>query len=316
MCVAVDLLTMKNISLLTVILAISLWAVSCTRAQEILVDPSLERGVVLLAPQAVDGKAVPVDTFYFGKTSKEPVWRLCQWSCRHDLRGAQASDTEYGVEYASESLTMARSSDGVLTMKLDASKEYQKPRTADEPWAHILIETDLPFVPVNDYESLELTYSMRILKCDNLTGDDYNPTIHAAQALGYFHLTNNNPQSEDYRMGMWLGVGLYDNREPGGMLQKVMSHLDKGTQTYIYCRPSAYFFGEGTDFADGAWHPAYVDVRETLGEALAHFKAQGLFSESDVEDFAFTSMNFGWEVPGTFDCALQAKDFSLKGRRH
>ena len=315
MCVAVDLLTMKNISLLTVILAISLWAVSCTRAQEILVDPSLERGVVLLAPQAVDGKAVPVDTFYFGKTSKEPVWRLCQWSCRHDLRGAQALDTEYGVEYASESLKMARSSDGVLTMKLDASKEYQKPRTADEPWAHILIEADLPFVPVNEYESLELTYSMRILKCDNLTGDDYNPTIHAAQALGYFHLTNNNPQSEDYRMGMWLGVGLYDNREPGGMLQKVMSHLDKGTQTYIYCRPSACFFGEGTDFADGAWHPAYVDVRETLGEALAHFKAQGLFPESDVEDFAFTSMNFGWEVPGTFDCALQVKDFSLKGMR-
>ena len=315
MCVAVDLLTMKNISLLTVILAISLWAVSCTRAQEILVDPSLERGVVLLAPQAVDGKAVPVDTFYFGKTSKEPVWRLCQWSCRHDLRGAQASDTEYGVEYASESLTMARSSDGVLTMKLDASKEYQKPRTADEPWAHILIETDLPFIPVNDYESLELTYSMRILKCDNLTGDDYNPTIHAAQALGYFHLTNNNPQSEDYRMGMWLGVGLYDNREPGGMLQKVMSHLDKGTQTYIYCRPSACFFGEGTDFADGAWHPAKVDVRKTLGEALAHFKAQGLFSESDVEDFAFTSMNFGWEVPGTFDCAVQVKGFALKGEK-
>ncbi len=288
----------------------------CMRSVEILPDPSLDGGVVLLAPQAVEGKAVPVDTFYFGKTSKEPVWRLCQWSCRHDLRGAQASETEYGVEYASESLTMARSSDGVLTMKLDASKEYQKPRTADEPWAHILIETDLPFVPVSDYESLELTYSMRILKCDNLTGDDYNPTIHAAQALGYFHLTNNNPQSEDYRMGMWLGVGLYDNREPGGMLQKVMSHLDKGTQTYIYCRPSACFFGEGTDFADGAWHPAYVNVRETLGEALAHFKAQGLFPESDVEDFAFTSMNFGWEVPGTFDCALQAKDFSLKGRRH
>ena len=297
------------------LLAVVVSLCSCARSVEILPDSSLDGGVVLLAPQAVAGKGVPVDTFYFGKTSKEPVWRLCQWSCRHDLRGAQASDTEYGVEYASESLTMARSSDGVLTMKLDASKEYQKPRTADEPWAHILIETDLPFVPVNDYESLELTYSMRILKCDNLTGEDYNPTIHAAQALGYFHLTNNNPQSEDYRMGMWLGVGLYDNREPGGMLQKVMSHLDKGTQTYIYCRPSACFFGEGTDFADGAWHPAYVDVRETLGEALAHFKAQGLFSESDVEDFAFTSMNFGWEVPGTFDCALQAKDFSLKGMR-
>lgn len=287
----------------------------CKRSVEILPDSSLDGGVVLLAPQAVAGKGVPVDTFYFGKTSKEPVWRLCQWSCRHDLQGAQTSDTEYGVEYASESLSMARHSDGVLTMKLDASKEYLKPRTADEPWAHILIETDLPFVPVNDYESLELTYSMRILKCENRMGEDYNTTIHAAQALGYFHLTNNNPQSADYRMGMWLGVGLYDNREPGGMLQKVMSHLDKGTQTYIYCRPSACFFGDGTDFADGAWHPAYVNVRETLGEALAHFKNQSLFSDSDVEDFAFTSMNFGWEVPGTFDCALQVKDFSLKGMK-
>ena len=259
------------------LLAVVVSLCSCARSVEILPDPSLDGGVVLLAPLAVDGKGVPVDTFYFGKTSKEPVWRLCQWSCRHDLKGVQASETENGVEYASESLSMARHSDGVLTMKLDASKEYLKPRTADEPWAHILIETDLPFVPVNDYESLELTYSMRILKCENRMGEDYNKTVHAAQALGYFHLTNNNPQSADYRMGMWLGVGLYDNREPGGMLQKVMSHLDKGTQTYIYCRPSACFFGEGTDFADGAWHPAYVNVRETLGEALAHFKDQGLF---------------------------------------
>ena len=297
------------------LLIVLVFLCGCKRSVEILPDSSLDGGVVLLAPQAVAGKGVPVDTFYFGKTSKEPVWRLCQWSCRHDLKGVLASETENGVEYASESLPMARHSDGVLTMKLDASKEYLKPRTADEPWAHILIETDLPFVPVNDYESLELTYSMRILNCENRMGEDYNKTAHAAQALGYFHLTNNNPQSADYRMGMWLGVGLYDNREPGGMLQKVMSHLDKGTQTYIYCRPSACFFGEGTDFADGAWHPAYVNVRETLGEALAHFKARGLFSDSDVEDFAFTSMNFGWEVPGTFDCALQAKDFSLKGMR-
>ena len=166
------------------LLIVLVFLCGCKRSVEILPDSSLDGGVVLLAPQAVAGKGVPVDTFYFGKTSKEPVWRLCQWSCRHDLQGAQVSDTEYGVEYASESLIMARNSDGVLTMKLDASKEYLKPRTADEPWAHILIETDLPFVPVNDYESLELTYSMRILKCENRMGDDYNKTVHAAQALG------------------------------------------------------------------------------------------------------------------------------------
>lgn len=297
------------------LLSVLFFLCACKRPVEILPDSSLDGGVVLLAPQTVDGKAVPVDTFYFGNACKEPVWRLCQWGCRHDLKGAQAVEAGEGVEYASESLTMARNSDGVLTMKLDASKEYLKPRTADEPWAHILIETDLPFVPVSDYERLELTYSMRILKCENRMGEAYNTAVHAAQALGYFHLTNNNPQSADYRMGMWLGVGLYDNREQGGMLQNVMSHLDKGTQTYIYCRPSVSFFGEGTDFTDGAWHPAYVDVRETLVEALTHFKGQGLFSDSDVEDFAFTSINFGWEVPCTFDCALQAKDFSLKGMK-
>lgn len=297
------------------LLAAMMCLCACRQSVEILPDPAFEQGVVLLAPQVVDGKAMPVDTFAFESGREAPVWRLCQWSCRHDMKGAHSRETEYGVEYASESLVFARASDGMLTMGLDASKEYQRPRTANDPWAHILVETDLPFVPVSEYEELELTYSMRVLKCENLMGADYNTTIHAAQALGYFHLTNNNPQSEDYRKGMWLGAGLYDNREPGGMLPRVMSHLDKGTQTYIYCRPSACFFGEGIDFADGAWHPARIDVRETLSLALEHFSAEGLFADSSVDDFAFTSINFGWEVPGTFDCALQVKDFSLKGSK-
>lgn len=304
---------MKQISVVCLLAVI--WCLGgCNTPVEILPDPSLGQGVVLLAPKAENGKGVPVDTFYFGTVGSEPSWRLCQWSCRHDMRGAQHTETQYGVEYASESLVMARNADGVLTMALDASKEYLHPRSSNEPWAHILVETDLPFVPLDNYEGLQLTYSMRILKCENRMGEAYNPAVHAAQALGYFHLSNNNPQSEDYRKGMWLGVGLYDNREPGGMLPRVMSHLDKGTQTYIYCRPSECFFGKGVDFADKEWHRARVDVHETLSEALAHFKSQGLFADSDAEDFAFTSMNFGWEVPGTFDCILQVKDFSLKGR--
>lgn len=303
---------MRTVSLIVLLAAMSCLC-ACRESVEILPDPSFSQGVTVLAPQAVDGKGMPVDTFYFGSDHGKPVWRLCQWSCRHDMKGTLSAETEYGVTYANESLVFARTLDGILTMGLDASKEYLRPRTANDPWVHILVETDLPLVPVGDYEDLELTYSMRILKCENRMGEDYNPAVHAAQALGYFHLTNNNPQSADYRKGMWLGAGLYDNRETGGMLPKVMSHLDKGTQTYIYCRPSACFFGEGIDFADGAWHPARVDVRESLSQALEHFRAEGLFADSSVEDFAFTSINFGWEVPGTFDCALQVKNFSLKG---
>jgi len=33
--------------------------------------------------------------------------------------------------------------------------------------------------------------------------------------------------------------------------------------------------------------------------------------DTQLEDLGIGSMNFGWEVPGTFDCGLQFKNLRL-----
>lgn len=41
-------------------------------------------------------------------------------------------------------------------------------------------------------------------------------------------------------------------------------------------------------------------------------KGKGYFKDTDWEDLEITGMNFGWEIPGTFDAAVSIRNISLK----
>ena len=269
-------------------------------------DPSMENGVWLLAPK--DGKRVPVETFRLGKGTADPVWDLCQWNNRHDLAGTEPAQTKYGTTFSNGVHTFARDAAGAFTMILDASKEYDAPRT-DGPWPHMLVQTRFGRIPLKGMKKLELTFDERILSVENRMGADFDPNRHTAQALFYFSIANRNSSSAWNNKSIWLGVAAWDWR--GGLTKQPTVSFDKGTATYIYQMASEKTFS-GADLTDGKWHTCRVDVLQAVRDAVAGLKEHGEFTDASAADFTLSEMNFGWEMPGTFYGALQVRNFSLQ----
>jgi len=58
--------------------------------------------------------------------------------------------------------------------------------------------------------------------------------------------------------------------------------------------------------------PSGETERGAIGDAIKAMKERGAFTDSEVNDFTVNGMNFGWELPGTFDVVGQFRDFSLQ----
>ncbi len=278
---------------------------------QLLPDPTMQCGIALLAPKPVNGVGIKIDTLRFDLNDKAPVWRLCSWDYATTFSGKDARQTEYGIAYADESFLFARDNEGTFTMRVNASKVYKTHRTvASQPWINFLVETDIDSLPIGKTSNVTLSYSLRILSCINRTGGEYNTRIHAAQCLGYLYVRNTNSASADYRKSLWLGVGCYDNRYKGGLPPEATTHWDLGTSTYIHQLAGEQIFGD-IDFNDRHWHKATVNVKAAIEDAIAALREKGFLTDSSADDFSIQGMNFGWELPGTFDVIGQFRDFSL-----
>ena len=53
------------------------------------------------------------------------------------------------------------------------------------------------------------------------------------------------------------------------------------------------------------------DVQKALEEARA-FTGVEVFQNTEFSDLKITSMNLGWELPGTFDVAVSIENFSIQ----
>ena len=281
---------------------------------EQLVDPAFRRGVVLLEPKPVNGRGVPADTLRLCPTAADaPCWHLASWDYRTGLDGHHPRRSRYGLTYADGAFTIARSPKSILTLSVDATKVYDAPRrSSSEPWINFLVETSFASLPLAGTTSVRLRYDLRILQCVNrMDPSDYDTAIHAAQCLCYLHLLNTNPASSDYGKRLWLGVGFFDNREPQGLTSAPLTLWDIGTSTYIYALSGRDVFGDA-DLTCPRWHPATVDVRAALSDAIVALKDNGHFTDARVDDFTLTDMNYGWELPGTFTVASQLRHLSLQ----
>lgn len=274
-------------------------------------DPAIRRGLALLAPQPVNGVGVKIDTLRFDENHKHPMWSLCSWDFATSLSSSNPTTTEYGITYADDAYSISRNEEGVFTMQVAASKVYKKPRTSgSDPWINFLIETSFKGLDLGKVNSMIFSYKLRIMKCLNRTGAAYNTGIHAAQCLGYLHIHNANPASEDYGKNLWLGVGCYDNRASGGLSTTSTTQWDIGTSTFIYGMADTEVFGK-VNFNQHKWHDARVDVKKAVGDAIKSLTSNGFLTGSQVDDFTVDGMNFGWELPGIFDVACQFSDFSI-----
>ncbi len=288
--------------------------------RELIADPSFRRGMALspLSPATVTagggfGKT-NVDTLRFVDCDEAPAWQAAQWWSRHDLAGTARCTGESCAEFSNEGKRIALGNDGTLTLEIRTSTEYDAPRTADGQWPHLLIQQDFADAPrVGDLAGLRFGMSVRLLYCHNRMGSDFDETLHTAQAPFYLYLRNTAPASPDFGEALWVGVPTFDYRYER-LADTETVHWDKGTSTYIYTIPPRSVWGD-ISFHDRMEHCADIDLLPLVVRAFEAMRERGCFASSTLDDMTITGMNFGWEVPGTFDAALEVKGISLAAER-
>jgi hypothetical protein len=122
-------------------------------------------------------------------------------------------------------------------------------------------------------------------------------------------LQNRNPNSPGYGDLVWFGVPIYDNRS---RFPKAFKAQDfGGTAKFIFTPDGKEFTSRSAQ--DGAWVIIDKNLLPLMREALATAWARGFLKDSrDLSDYTIGGMNMGWELPGTFDVAMQVRNLSLK----
>ena len=290
-----------------------------TKGREVLGDPQFRRGMAIspLWPAIVQNNGgfekTNTDTIRFGRRSGKPVWQMAQWASRYDLGGTPpVRQADGSVAYANEGKRIVRSADGTLTLDITTSTEYRSPRTADGAWPHLLIQQDFKHRPnIGRIRHLYFAMDLRIEHCERRMSDEqYDESLHTAQSPFYFFMRNTNPRSPDYGLSLWVGVPSFDYRYER-LSDEEYVQWDIGTATYIYAIPPRSIWGD-VSFHDREWHSARLDLLPLIRRGVAAMQAKGQFVHTMPEDLELTGMNFGWEVPGTFDAGLQIRNLSIR----
>ncbi len=63
----------------------------------------------------------------------------------------------------------------------------------------------------------------------------------------------------------------------------------------------------------GQWLTLDVDLLPFIKSGLQEAATRGYLKDADPHHYAVANMNLGWEIPGTFDAAVQIKDLAILG---
>ena len=310
-------------------------------AVELFGDLNFERGFEIFnGPKKLGDLRLPFDgengeaekTGKLEKTGENvvaPTWKLAQHWSKFDLsRPETQTATETEARAATPGLAVARTKtpDGAVALRLEvaADAEYDAPRRADQNWLHLLLQRD--FAPSErvsfaDVESLVFTCDAQVLRSERLmTEAEFNPDLHATQASVYFAISNDDPESPDFRDYIWFGVSFFDDRWE---IQTDYVAVDGDPKT-IGTGKLIYRLGEQRTIDDilGGVNPyskkpvrIKIDLAQYLGGALQAAKERGFLTETRVEQMKLGHFNFGWETPGTYRAALEIKNPRLVATR-
>ena len=264
-----------------------------------------------------------IDFYNIYKDANTFSWHIAQWSSKYDLmedNGYEIESDETGLihtitskgKIVNDNFTPAKqvrvnSLTGEITLTANASVEYEKPRTSSDPWVHLLFEQSTftlngNLVNISSANSIIMEADYEVTKCIDMINGQANSNIHAAQLVWYITLQNLNKSSKGYGKYIWFGLTLYDNRSVG-KTTSLYSQYDNGTGTGIYSPSSSYYLysNNGEIPTIGKRVTAKIDVKSIAKTAYDEGKKKGYFDDTNFEDLALGGMNFGYELPGTYD---------------
>ena len=287
------------------------------RAESLFADTQFHRGFLLSYPDSSKGRAVE-KVLDFGDGNNVPVWRLCQWATKHSLATARCVRSDDGsLSYENETKRVrvchADGESRGLTLEVRGSAEYgTRARKQGESWPHLLIEQDaLRLRPLDELSEIRLRIRVRLLHSKSaLSAAEYDPGLHAAQFQMFFIVSNIRPESAERGNYFWFGVPFYDNRHdiPPAFMAADAGKKD-ATGKFIYTVAGATL-GEAS-LKTGQWVALDVNLLPHVVQGLREAVKRGYLKSFGPRDYAVANMNLGWEIPGTFDAAVQVQDLEI-----
>lgn len=301
------------------------WGGQGTDAQALFADMRFERGFLLSYPDSSRGRSVEA-ILNFDDASNVSVWRLCQWGTKYTLATARCVRDENGnLSYANDGKRVivgeADSQSRSLTLEVHGKTEYgARPRKYGESWPHLLVEQDATkLYPLDELDRVQLEISLRLLYCTNhMAEGQSDPGLHAAQFQMFFIVKNISSASNEQGSYYWFGVPFYDSRHdvPPAYMAKDAGK-DDATGKFIYTVDGKAV--GVTALKPGQWLTMQTDLLPQIKGGLQEAVKRGYLKSSDPHDYAVANMNLGWEIPGTFDAAVEMKGLNVlacHGGRH
>ena len=255
----------------------------------------------------------------FDDPNNKPVWRLCQWGTKHSLANAECLRfNNHDIAYENKGKKVLVGSENSekrdLILKINGKAEYgQKVRKHGESWPHLLVEQDaVTIYRLDELEKLKFRLSLRLIHCENhMKNEEYNPQLHAAQFQIFLIVKNINSQSQDHDNYFWFGVPFFDSRYniPPPYMAKDAGKQD-ATGKFIYTIDGTEV--NKTPLEGRQWLTVQKNLLPYIKEGLKEAVRKGYLYSSKLTDYAVVNMNMGWEIPGTFDAAMQIRDLDIR----
>jgi len=292
-------------------------------------DKYFRNGFDLRGLGGTDNDARVVKTIQFGTEKNAPNWAIGQWSAKYSFADGsvstikESSENVYEIISPTNHLTVD-TNNATLVFDCTTSKNYDTPRRTDQGWHHLLVETTFTdindpdgFTKLSEIKDIQVECKIKLLKFEDKMLGQADPDVHAAQFLLYLTIHNANKASKGFGEMIWFGLSFLDNRKEW---EDESSQYDIGTKALIVGGGNQKIYPEGVNmFRDGRPYagedspvfPVKVNFLETVKKAYTKAREEGYFQESELEDLYITGMNIGWEVPGTYDVAMQLSDFDI-----
>ena len=197
-------------------------------------------------------------------------------------------------------------------MELNAQVEYDRPRQDGESWPHTLLSQDFgpdgSLVHVSELEDIVMNMSYEITKFEDCMGKSADTNKHCAQLVWYITLQNRTPGHKDYGKYVWFGITLWDNRLSGasyGGYAAEDAGKEDATHAFIYQPSSALVQPNGKCPVVNEYRTVDFHLLEVAKTAFNTAKDRGYLGDTTWEDLYIGGMNFGFEVTGTYNIAVQ-----------
>jgi hypothetical protein len=280
--------------------------------RELIRDPHFERGFEVQDP--TPGKRVVVGKLQWEGCDGEPVWSLAQWSSRYSIQSAVAERLRSGAaRFANEAkaIVVGRpgSEEADLSLAVDSRPEYPDgPRKQGQEWPHLLASQPLEGSPsLAEMQAVRFHLEARLRRSENLTGEGYSPSTHAAQFITTITVQNLKRESPGYGDFLWLNLVQCDDRQ---RIPQPFIAPDQAHQKLIYAPTGEQLARQSLH--DGGWVTFEADLMPIIGEALQAAWERGFLRGSrDPADYRLGGISMGWEVPGTFAVEVQVRNLSL-----